>query len=165
MRLGIISDTHDRLKRTATAMALLQAAGAEVLVHCGDLTGPEVVHICGVLPGYYVFGNNDDGIPALRQAIAEVNGTCLGWGGEIVLAGKRVAVAHGHMTRDVRPLLAAVPDYFLFGHSHIVTDRREGGTRRINPGALHRAAEFSVAVLDLESDDLKFLPIPRARTP
>jgi putative phosphoesterase len=162
MRLGILSDTHNRLDRTRRAVGLLRAEGAEVLIHCGDLTGPEVVAACGGLPGYYVFGNNDaDNVPGLERAMTESGAVCLGWGGEVTLAGKRVAVVHGHMGTDVRRLLAARPDYLLSGHSHIPADRRDGPTRRINPGALHRADQFTVALLDLESDELRYLSVPR----
>lgn len=54
----------------------------------------------------------------------------------------------------------AHPDYLLSGHSHIARDWRAGPTRRINPGALFEAEELSVASLDLESDDLRFITIP-----
>jgi uncharacterized protein len=162
MRIGILSDTHDRLERTARAVELLRAEGAEALFHCGDLTGPEVVEACGVLPCHFVFGNNDaDCVPDLRRAIDEVKGVCLEWGGEVTLAGKRIALTHGHMTREVRQLLAAWPDYLLSGHSHVAADRRVGPTRRINPGALHQATEFTVALLDLAKDALRFLTVPR----
>jgi len=161
MRIGIISDTHNCLARTESAVGLLRAEGAEVLIHCGDMTGPDVVAVCGVLPSYFVLGNNDDNVPALRQAIENIGGVFLGWGGEVKLAGKRIAVVHGHMHQDVRRLLLARPDYLLSGHSHIAADQREGPTRRINPGALYRAAEFTVAVLDLEADVLRFLTVPR----
>jgi putative phosphoesterase len=161
MRVGILSDTHDRVARAAAAVEVLSAQGAEALVHCGDLTGPEVVAVCGGLPSYFVFGNNDDDLPALRQAIAATNGVCLEWGGEITLAGKRLAVAHGHRGREVRALLARKPDYLLFGHSHVPTDLRDGPTRHINPGALHRADDYTVAVLDLAKDELQFFSLPR----
>jgi uncharacterized protein len=113
------------------------------------------------LPCHFVFGNNEDDLPALRKAMAESGAVCLEWGGEALIAGKRVAVTHGHMGSDVRRLLAAHPDYLLSGHSHLADDRMDGPTRRINPGALHRAGNFSVALLDLESDDLRFLAVPR----
>lgn len=161
MRLGILSDTHDRLGRTLEAVALLLAEGAEALVHCGDLTGSDIVRACGERPLTFVFGNNDGDWPALRRAGAAVGATCLEWGGEITLAGKRIAVAHGHMTRDMRRLKDARPDYLLYGHSHIAADRREGPTRFINPGALHRAESYSVALLDLGTDELRFLPVER----
>lgn len=84
---------------------------------------------------------------------------CLGWGGEVVLAGRRVRVVHGHLHTDVRRLLATRPDYLLSGHSHIPGDRRDGPTRRINPGALDRADEYTVALLDLTTDELRFLTL------
>ena len=161
MRIGIISDTHDKLARTVAAVELLTSGGAEALIHCGDVTGPEIVRVCGVLPSYFVFGNNDDGDPALRRAIERMGGVCLGWAGEVPLAGKRIAVVHGHLTRDVRRLAAGQPDYLLFGHSHHPTDRRQGRTRWINPGALHRAAKYTVALLEPETDFLQFLAVPR----
>jgi putative phosphoesterase len=161
MRLGILSDTHDQLDRVRRAVELLRSAGAEALVHCGDITRPDVVAACAVLPCHFAFGNHDaDHVPDLRRAMAEAGAVCLGWGGEVTLAGKRVAVAHGHMTSDVRRLLAARPDYLLTGHLHIAGDRRDGPTRRINPGALHEADQFTVALLKLVIDDLRFLTVP-----
>jgi hypothetical protein len=63
------------------------------------------------------------------------------------------------MDIDIRRVLNAHPDYLLFGHLHFPLDRCDGGIRRINPGALYRADGYTVAVLDLESDELQFLPI------
>jgi putative phosphoesterase len=161
MRIGIISDTHDRLDRTLAAVQLLADGGAGVLIHCGDLTEPDIVHACGRLSSFFVFGNNDAEIPELRRAIGTVDGVCLDWGGTITLDRKRIAVTHGHLHREVRALLAQEPDYFLYGHSHLAMDHREGKTRWVNPGALHRAPRFTVALLDLDTEDLHFLPVPR----
>jgi putative phosphoesterase len=162
MKIGILSDTHDQLDRTQRAVRALQAAGAEALIHCGDLTRPKIVTACAVLPCHFVFGNNDvDDVPSLRAAMAEAEAVCLEWGGTVTLAGKRLAVTHGHITAHVRRLLAEQPEYLCTGHSHIAHDWRDGPTRRINPGALYRAAEYSVAVLDLATDTLEFIPILR----
>lgn len=162
MKIGILSDTHDKIARTRSAVTMLLDRGAEVLIHCGDLLGPEIVAECSRGPFYFVFGNNDaDMVPALRQAARKHGAHCLEWGGEIPLAGKRIAVVHGHLTSDLRPLLEAQPDYLLSGHSHIAGDWRHGSTRRINPGALHRTKNYSVALLDLKSDELEFLPVER----
>jgi len=162
MRLGILSDTHNQLARTRFAVALLREQGAEALVHCGDLTGQEIVAVCAALPCHFVFGNNDaDNIPALRKAMNQAGAVCLDWAGEVTLAGKRIAVAHGHLGTEVRRLLAARPDYLLSGHSHIACENWAGPTRRINPGALHRAQVFTVALLDLETAEVRFLPVAR----
>ena len=159
MKIGIISDTHDQAGRASRAVAALIRAGADVLVHCGDITGPEVVEVCGGLPSYFVFGNNDFDKDALRRAIVEVGGACLERGGSFELDGRKIAVAHGDLPREIRRLLAADPDYFLYGHSHLAADERRGLVRWINPGALHRAPRWTVALLDLRSGALEFLPV------
>ncbi len=157
MRLGILSDTHDQIARLREAIHLLRGEGADVLVHCGDITRAETVAACAGLPCYFAFGNHDaDDVPGLGRAMADARAVCLGWGGEVTLAGKRVAITHGHMTTDIRRLLAGRPDYLLTGHSHIAHDRQEGPTRRINPGALHEADDFTVAMLDLGTDVLRW---------
>jgi putative phosphoesterase len=159
MRIGIISDTHDQVARTSKAVSLLIAEAAEVLIHCGDLTGPSIVHECGGLPSYYVFGNNDFNKRGLREAMVAVGGVCLGDGGLVELAGKRIAVTHGDEIGEVRRLMAESPDYLLYGHSHLAADRREGSTRCINPGALHRAASWTVGILDLATGAMSFLSV------
>lgn len=60
---------------------------------------------------------------------------------------------------DVRPLLDAKPDYLLSGHSHIAGDWGVGPTHRINPGALFAADTYSVAMLDLATDEVSFMAV------
>ena len=162
MRIGILSDSHNHLKRTEAAVRILVAAGAESLVHCGDLATPEIVAACSVLPFYFVLGNHDgDMAPQLEAAATAAGATCLRWGGVIELAGKKIGVIHGHLATDRKRVEAERPDYLLSGHTHAALDWMDGAIRRINPGALFRASEFTVAMLDLESGDLTFLPVPR----
>jgi putative phosphoesterase len=158
MRIGILSDTHNQYARTAQAVAALEAGDVEALIHCGDLTSPEIVHLCNISrPSYFVFGNNDFDEDGLRTAIDAIGGTCLGLGGEIVLGGKRIAVTHGDSTSHFRHLLRSEPDYLLFGHTHVALNERDGPTRQINPGALHRAASWTVALLDLAHDRVEWI--------
>jgi len=56
--------------------------------------------------------------------------------------------------------LAERPDYLLHGHSHIAADQAAGATRRICPGALSRADTLSVALLDTDSEEVRFLRLP-----
>lgn len=162
MLLGILSDTHDRHARTALAIDLLRSAGAEALVHCGDFTSPEIIELLAGSPSWFVFGNNDEGYePALLRTAREIGATSLGFGGLIELAGRTIAVTHGHVPSEDKRLAALEPSYFLFGHSHAKSDQRHGPTRFINPGAIHRAGEFSVALLNLQTDELQFLDVPR----
>lgn len=161
MRIGILSDTHDEITRTQSAVDLLLGESAEALIHCGDLMSTEIISICSVVPFYFCFGNHDcDNVPYLLESAKKVGAYCLKWGGEIELNEKRIAIVHGHLTMDLKPLLQKEPHYLLSGHSHMSSDRIEGSTRRINPGALHRADKHTVAILDLKLDELRFLEIP-----
>ncbi|WP_278465280.1 metallophosphoesterase family protein [Gimesia maris] len=162
MKIGILSDSHNHRERTERAVDLLREAGAQALFHCGDLASEEIVATCAVLPFYFSLGNHDADMVRILERAADQHGAhCLGWGGEVTLAGKRIAVVHGHISRDLKPLLEAEPDYLLTGHSHQSHDFRAGVTRRINPGALFRAKVFTVAVLDLATDELELREVAR----
>ncbi len=162
MKLGILSDTHNQLARCQQAVALLRAAGAEALVHCGDFTEPDILATCAVLPCYFVLGNNDAlCVPELQEVAQRTGAHSLKYGDVIALDAKTVAVTHGHLGTEVRRLQALQPDYLLSGHTHSPDDCFSDGIRYINPGALHRARNFTVAVLNLKSDELTFLTVPR----
>jgi hypothetical protein len=162
MRIGILSDTHDKLERTRVAVQMLCDAGAEALFHCGDLTSPSILELCRIRPCYFTFGNNDeDAVADLQKAAGDYGITCLGWGDVVELEGKCLGLVHGHLTTDLRRVMALQPDYLFTGHSHSRRDEQTGPIRRINPGALHRADEFTVAILDLEAASVCFLNVPR----
>jgi putative phosphoesterase len=155
--LGILSDTHDRVGAMAAAVKVLRDAGAEFFIHCGDVGSTAVLdHLAG-LRAAFVFGNNDFDRSGLQRYANDIGIECLGDFGEIELAGKRIAVMHGdrpQLRRDV--LQRQEHDYLLQGHTHVRNDERFGRVRAINPGALHRAAQKSVATLNLATDDLLF---------
>lgn len=160
MLLGILSDTHDELDRTNRAIRLLCDQGAETLIHCGDLSSPPIIKAIAALPSFFVFGNHDaDNVPTLREAAKQSGAVCLGWGDVVVLGGKRIGVAHGHMTNDVRQVMSGQPEYLFTGHSHEMSDFQDDTVRRINPGALYRADAFTVALLNLDSGSLRFLTV------
>jgi len=154
MKIGILSDTHEQADRVSQAVARLLGEGARVLFHCGDLTDVEVVDACRPIETHFVLGNNDHDSGDLERAMRRNGAHFHDWAGEVTLAGKRIAFTHGHLSREVKRLLAAQPDYLFLGHSHTLVDRREGRTRVINPGALYRAPVWTFALLDLERDVL-----------
>ncbi|HIA72082.1 MAG TPA: YfcE family phosphodiesterase, partial [Phycisphaerales bacterium] len=47
-------------------------------------------------------------------------------------------------------------DVIVHGHTHEKRDEMVNNTRCINPGALHHAPVYTVAVLDTSSDSLTF---------
>jgi predicted phosphodiesterase len=68
-------------------------------------------------------------------------------------------VVHGHMSWDLRRLIDRKPDFLFSGHDHFPSEKMLGNVRRINPGALHRADQFTVALVDLETGEVNFLPL------
>jgi uncharacterized protein len=157
MILGILSDTHDRADMAAAAIELLRNKGAQFFIHCGDVGSEKVLdHLAG-LRAAFVFGNNDFDHAALARYAADIGIQCLGDFGEIELDGKRIAVMHGDRPQLRREVLQNQRhDYLLVGHSHVRGDERVGQIRMINPGALYRAIEKTVATLDLLKDHLEF---------
>ena len=159
MRIGILSDTHDQVARTRRAVSLLTQAGAEALIHCGDLTIPDVVDEFLGVPTSFVFGNCDYDQADLRRAMKRIKATCLDLGGLVTLGDRRIAVTHGHSDAELHRLTALEPDYLFTGHTHHRRDVRKGPTRFINPGALYRASTWTVALLDLDADELQTLTL------
>jgi putative phosphoesterase len=159
VKIGIVSDTHNETGRTGRAVGKLAALGAQVFIHCGDLTSSSIVHLFEGRPAYFVLGNCDEDERAIRAAIEAISGHFLGHGGVIELDGRSIAVTHGHLDRERSRLLRLSPNYLFSGHSHVSDDHREGVSRLINPGALHRAARWTVATLDLISDTLEYVEV------
>lgn len=160
MLIGIISDTHDRSSRTATAIKLLHEAGVEAIVHCGDICSPSILSLFADTPLYFVMGNNDNDLELRQLSKTQDHLHYLGQGEIIELAGKRLGVTHGHLPRVVNELLEEKPVYLFTGHTHNATHAWSRGVQCINPGALHRANEYSVATLNLITDELRFLQVP-----
>jgi putative phosphoesterase len=158
--IGILSDTHDRLDNMRSAMQLLRGGGAEFYIHCGDVGGEPIIDQLAGVPAALVWGNNDwDRTPLTRYAQSLSIQVFAGLG-ELELGGKKFAITHGDDERIVRKITDAQQhDYLLLGHSHVRLDKRIGKVRIINPGALHRAAKKSVALLDTASDLLRFVEL------
>ena len=73
-----------------------------------------------------------------------------------------MAVTHGDDGPLLRRLVDAQDhDYVLLGHSHVAGEQRVGRVRLVNPGALHRARVKTVALLDLATDALRWIEVPR----
>ena len=160
--VGILSDTHGAGEAASAAVALLLSKGARHLIHCGDVGSQSVLDaLAGDVPASFVWGNNDwDRTSLSRYASHLSNVECLDTFGDLVIDGKRFAVTHGDDTRLVRRVLERQEDdYLLVGHSPVREDRRVGRVRVINPGALFRAAEKTVGVLETARDELRFLTL------
>ncbi|MDX1611075.1 MAG: YfcE family phosphodiesterase [Candidatus Thermoplasmatota archaeon] len=155
MLLGLISDTHDNAPRTRKALALLQDAGAGHLLHAGDLQSGALVPYFEGFQVHLARGNVDAS-GSIREAIQET-GAPIQYATlhELDLAGMRVGVIHGDDGARLEGMInSGAFDVIVHGHTHTFRDIRVGETRVINPGAVHRSSEPSVATYDTETGTL-----------
>jgi putative phosphoesterase len=160
MIVGILSDTHGRADMAHLAVRTLIEKNAEYLVHCGDVGGLDVLDALAGHPAMFVFGNNDYDQTPLKKHATTIGIACGGTCGKLAFAGKRAVVTHGDDLRLINRLVREQQiDYLFLGHSHETLDEHQGKIHVINPGALYRAAVKTVAVLDTETDTVKFITI------
>ncbi len=144
MRICVVSDSHDDSRMLAAAVQHGRSRGAEVVLHCGDIIGPNTLRAAlrlGV-PMHVVHGNNLGDVVVLARLAAESDGKLVYHGGDasLSLAGRRVFMVHyPHLARGI----AATGDYDVVfcGHSHAASIAHQpnlagGRTWLVNPGTV-----------------------------
>jgi len=164
MRIGIVSDTHDRLEAIAEAVRLLIEQRVELILHCGDIESVETVSAFAPIPTHFVFGNWDKDKPKLAAAIRAAGGISHDSFGAIELGGKRLAWVHSHERHQLYQLEHAdYFDYVFYGHTHVREQHRTGRTLVANPGALFRANPKTCVVLDVVTGELRPIILPATK--
>ena len=166
MKIGIVSDSHGKTSRLRTALQLLADAGAETIVHCGDICSTECLKLlgrCG-MEAYLVAGNMDLSVVHMttkaEKAGVHFSPTAL----EVPLpGGEHLVATHGNCEELLDDLIAGQQfPYVCCGHTHRQRDERVGRVRVINPGALNHPKGPSyptAALLDTNTDELTFIRI------
>src|SRR4026209_2084430 len=104
MRIGVVSDTHDRQEAVAESVRLLLEQHVELILHCGDIESPDTVRVFKGVPTHFVFGNWDKDKPKLITAIKEIGCTYYDSFGALTLVEKRIAWVHSHERHQLRQL-------------------------------------------------------------
>jgi len=155
--LGILSDSHGQALLVRRAVALFDSLGASHIIHCGDVGGQAVFEELVGHPCTFVWGNTDEPNRSLLAFLAAVGlHVPDGMPMRVTFAGRSFAIYHGHEPGFGAAVNGLDVDYLLHGHTHAACDLRRGGKRIINPGALVRVKEKTVATLDVETDELIF---------
>jgi putative phosphoesterase len=119
-RIGVISDTHDLVRPEA----LLALAGCDLLLHAGDICGPDVLDaLREIAPVIAVRGNNDHGRWA--EALPET--------ATVTLGGISVLMVHDLATLSSAALAGA--GLVISGHSHQPRKVEQDGVVFFNPGS------------------------------
>lgn len=138
MKIGIISDTHDRLRLIDKAVKELNLLNVDLVLHAGDFISPFVTDNLKKLnaPLIGVFGNNDGDKSLLKKKFAEFGADIRGRFAFVLVDGLRIALLHGDDKELMRSLLELEShDVLISGHTHSPKTKRKGMTLVINPGA------------------------------
>ena len=154
--IGLISDSHGEWLRTREAIQLLKSKECECILHMGDIETHEVLDELACNNVSMVFGNCDF-VTRLQDYAISLGLDVQHPAGTIEVGGKRIAFLHGDDASQYHCFLQDDGiDVVVHGHTHEKRDEMVNNTRCINPGALHRALVYTVAVLDTSSDSLSF---------
>jgi len=159
--IAILSDTHNNLTNLQAALEICRAEGVTTLIHCGDVTSPEVARYLSGFRVILTFGNGDYASGEILNELKRLdsqNSAAMTFSGEV--EGLRVGVTHGHLPGEVDELVRGGAHEFVFrGHSHRHMEEQVGITRLVNPGALgglHREPR-QFCLLDPNTGVLRFV--------
>ena len=163
MRLGVLSDTHNDLSNLRAALQVFRAEGIPRLIHCGDLTGPELAMELAGFEVTYLVGNMDAHRGSIAAALRQANPANRirdTFTGEV--GGVPVAATHGHHSGAVENLAhSGLYAWVFHGHTHRRRNEIVGSTRIINPGALGglKPEYRSACVVDLVKAEARFVRV------
>ncbi|KHF26659.1 metallophosphoesterase family protein [Solemya velum gill symbiont] len=135
MKIGIITDSHDHILLMVAAAKAAVQAGAEAILHCGDVVAPSSLQPLNALgvPIHVIHGNNTGDLVSMSR-MSSKPGSMINYYGQdagIELAGKRIFLVHyPHYARA----MATTGDWDIVccGHSHKTSieklDNIKGGT-------------------------------------
>lgn len=143
MKIGVMSDTHDRLENVAKAIKIFQKEKVGLIIHCGDWVSPFVPQFIYSLkprltvPIKSIFGNNEgDHFRFLERKEKEK------WAIEFYkesfefeAQGKKVVVYHGSNPIITKSLISSKLYQAVFtGHTHKAVNEYVDEIFHLNPG-------------------------------
>lgn len=159
--VGIVSDSHDNEAAVVQAVRIFRDRGVSHVIHCGDVISGSTIELFRGFNFRVCLGNNDS--PRELAAAAERIGGAYAPRLDLEIGGKRFFAAHGDWEAPLKEALDSGNfDYVLYGHTHRRDDRRVGRARLVNPGAMHRAATYTIALLDLRTDVLETVELGKS---
>lgn len=164
MLIGIMSDSHDRIRGTKDALRIFSKKGVELVLHAGDMIGSGNCYAFEDLgiPIKLVYGNNDGDRVGLARDFGRVGGEYLGDFGVIDASGRKIAMLHGTEEPLVGAIVASqLYDVVVRGHNHQAEATRHGKTLLVNPGEIwgYFTGSSSAAILDTASLQVEFIDL------
>jgi putative phosphoesterase len=144
MKICIVSDSHDNRPLLEAAVRNAKAAGAEALLHCGDVVAPSTLEVLKPfnLPAHVIHGNNTGDLYMMTLISARLSNrtTYYGQDAGIELGGRRIFLVHYPHYAEA---MATTGDWDLVccGHDHkadirAIRNITGGTTLLVNPGTV-----------------------------
>jgi putative phosphoesterase len=125
MKIGILSDTHTKVKKAKAALDMLVKNGAEFIIHAGDIVEKEILDLLENCGRKYiaVYGNNDAHLVEYHNKYHLVQEPYY-----FKLANTKFKLMHlpFYMSSDA--------EVIIFGHTHKFEVEFVDGTLFLNPG-------------------------------
>ncbi|OYV66683.1 MAG: hypothetical protein B7Z72_10910 [Gemmatimonadetes bacterium 21-71-4] len=166
MRVGVMSDSHDRVPAVAELLRQMAEAGVSMVFHAGDFCSPFVLKPFEdaqmTLAG--VFGRNDGDPEGLStRAGAGIGLELFESPHSFDVGGERILIVHD--IGDVQKRSLEAHTIVIHGATHQQEMKTRGNTLILNPGEacgwLHGTPQ--AAILDLDSKDVEFLTLDPAQ--
>lgn len=162
MKVGLMSDTHDRIPAIAELLAQMVERGVSMVLHAGDFCSPFALKAFNdanvALAG--VFGRNDGDPEGLKAAAQQ------GMGHELFESPHSLTIGEHkillvHDIGDVSARSVKSHHVVVHGSEHQQSMKTRGDTLIINPGEacgwIHGAP--TAAVLDLDTRHVEFIKL------
>lgn len=157
LRIGVLSDSHDRLPAIEAALDTFAQRKIDAIVHAGDLIAPFAAKRLAAadVPVYVVYGNNDGERAGLRSVLPQIQSGPL-W---LELDEKRILVHHFIDWCDAEAIDQA--DLVITGHTHEPVHETRGKTVLLNPGEVCGwvTGRSTVAVVELDSLSVEMIEV------
>lgn len=148
MKIAVLSDTHFPAPSDWLRVVYDQhLADADVVLHCGDMTGFSLWSFFCQHPRFHAVSGNSDEWRLVEELPARLT---------LDLDGLRVGLVHGWgeratLAERVAEEFGPGMDLICFGHLHQYVWRRHGSAWVLNPGSLREKGEgCSLAVVHYE---------------
>lgn len=164
MIIGILADTHDRLRLVDKAVTRLNEEKVSLVLHAGDYIAPFVIPHFKPLKADLIgiFGNNDGDKDMLKKRFTEIGAELRGRFAEVITEGLKIAMLHGEEEELLRALInAGGHDVVVHAHTHEAKTYRKGETLVINPGEVcgYLSGKSTIATLNTETLEAKIIQI------
>jgi len=161
MKIGILSDTHDRLPTIDRAVERFNAEAVDLVLHAGDFVSPFTAIPLAKLKAelHGVFGNNDGDRLYLTERFRSIGTIHAGYY-TFEVEGVRGVLMHEPKSIDA---LAASGQYDLivYGHLHEI-DLRSEPCAIVNPGEAcgYLTDRATIAIFDTKTRETTLIDLP-----